>query len=51
LVNHWQHMLVHGILHLAGYDHLNDSDALEMEQLEVEILATMNVPNPYLENH
>ncbi len=49
LAHHWQHMLAHGILHLAGYDHINEEDASKMEQLEVEILATMKVPNPYIE--
>lgn len=51
LTAHWQHMLTHGILHLAGHDHIKDAEALEMEQLEIDILATMNVPNPYIENN
>ena len=45
---HFAHMLVHGILHLRGYDHLEDHQALEMEQIEVEILRTMGFPNPYM---
>ncbi len=46
--DHWAHMLVHGTLHLLGYDHLNDSDAAEMEQLEIRILAGGGVGNPYV---
>ena len=44
---HWAHMVVHGVLHLLGYDHLNDSEAEEMEGLEVEILAKIGFPDPY----
>jgi len=44
---HWAHMLVHGSLHLIGYDHLNDSDAERMEQRETDILTTFNFPPPY----
>ncbi|HIG44244.1 MAG: rRNA maturation RNase YbeY [bacterium] len=44
---HFAHMLVHGILHLRGFDHLEDDQALKMEQIEVEILRTMGFPNPY----
>lgn len=49
LHNHWAHMVVHGILHLIGYDHINDEDAEEMEQLEREILAQLGIPDPYKE--
>jgi len=45
--DHYAHMVVHGILHLCGYDHIDDSDAQEMESLEVVILAKHNVANPY----
>jgi probable rRNA maturation factor len=45
---HFRHLLVHGVLHLAGYDHIADRDAETMESLEVEILAGLAVPNPYL---
>jgi probable rRNA maturation factor len=48
--HHWCHMLVHGTLHLLGYDHIKDDEAEQMEQLERDILATLNVPDPYLEN-
>ncbi len=44
---HVTHLLVHGVLHLLGYDHEADADAAVMERLEVEILATLGVPDPY----
>jgi len=44
---HWAHLLVHGTLHLAGYDHENDADAEVMEALERDILAAHGVPDPY----
>jgi len=50
--HHWAHMLVHGLLHLLGYDHLNNNDASIMENLEIEILSQLGYKNPYLElNH
>lgn len=45
---HWDHMLVHGVLHLLGYDHQTDMDANEMEALETRILAQLGRPDPYL---
>lgn len=45
--DHFTHMLVHGCLHLLGYDHMNDDEAREMESLEIEILQRMNIKNPY----
>ncbi|WP_299379538.1 rRNA maturation RNase YbeY [uncultured Kiloniella sp.] len=47
LEDHFSHLLVHGVLHLLGYDHIEDDDALEMEGLEVEILNRLGVNNPY----
>lgn len=44
---HWAHMVVHGILHLQGYDHENDAEAAEMESLETEILTALGYPPPY----
>jgi probable rRNA maturation factor len=47
LFDHWAHMVIHGCLHLLGYDHINDTDANEMEALEVNILARLEIANPY----
>ena len=44
---HWAHMLIHGVLHLCGYDHMEASDANEMEKLETGILAGLGYPPPY----
>jgi probable rRNA maturation factor len=44
---HWAHMLVHGSLHLIGYDHIEDDEAEEMEQLERDIMASLGFPDPY----
>ena len=46
---HFAHLLVHGILHLLGYDHLQNAEAEEMEMIEARILSTMGWSNPYLE--
>lgn len=45
--NHLSHLLVHGTLHLLGFDHIKDRDAAVMEGLETRILATLGVPAPY----
>ena len=45
--NHWAHMVVHGVLHLRGYDHLTDEQAAEMEALEKEVLGRLGMPDPY----
>ena len=47
--HHLAHLLVHGLLHLIGYDHLVPEEADEMEALEVEILAALDIPDPYSE--
>ena len=44
---HWAHMVVHGILHLRGYDHENQKDAAVMERREARILRSLGVANPY----
>ena len=48
LAAHLQHLVVHGLLHLLGYDHERDQDARRMEALEAEILERLGVANPYL---
>lgn len=45
---HWAHMVIHGCLHLLGYDHIEDEEAEEMEGLETEILAELGYADPYL---
>ncbi|WP_222937573.1 rRNA maturation RNase YbeY [Spartinivicinus ruber] len=44
---HWAHMVIHGTLHLLGFDHINDKDAEIMESLETKILMELDFPNPY----
>lgn len=44
---HWAHMIVHGTLHLQGYDHIEDSEAEEMESLEIKIMQKLGFDNPY----
>lgn len=44
---HWAHMVVHGMLHLQGYDHIEDDDAEVMEALEVRLLQQLGYGNPY----
>ncbi|MDN2668289.1 rRNA maturation RNase YbeY [Vibrio sp. 14N.309.X.WAT.E.F5] len=48
LLAHWAHMVVHGSLHLLGYDHIEDDEAEEMESLETEIMQTMGFEDPYI---
>ena len=45
--DHWAHMLVHGTLHLLGFDHEADADAAEMEALEIRLLAARGIADPY----
>ena len=47
LAQHWAHMIVHGTLHLLGYDHERVHDARRMERYEVGVLRTLGYPNPY----
>lgn len=46
---HWAHMVIHGVLHLLGYDHTDEVQALEMEGLETLILCGLGFPHPYEE--
>ncbi len=47
LADHFSHLIVHGVLHLLGYDHASDMEAVEMERLETSILAELGVADPY----
>lgn len=47
--DHFTHLVVHGFLHIVGYDHETEDDALEMEGLETQILSGLGVPDPYAE--
>jgi len=49
LENHAMHLVVHGVLHLLGYDHINDADGDLMEATEIAILVKLGVENPYIE--
>jgi len=49
LKNHWAHIIIHGILHLLGYDHIEDDDAVEMEAKEILVLQQLQIDNPYQE--
>ena len=45
--DHYTHLVVHGFLHILGYDHIEEAQALVMEGLETKILATLGIPDPY----
>lgn len=47
--DHWAHLVIHGCLHLLGYDHITEEEADEMESLEIELLKGLNINNPYIE--
>lgn len=47
LRDHWAHLVIHGILHLLGYDHLAPDEAIVMENLEIAMLQKMEINNPY----
>jgi probable rRNA maturation factor len=46
---HWAHMVVHGVLHLQGYDHIDEQEAVIMETEEIAIMNGLGFPNPYAE--
>lgn len=50
LAAHWAHLVMHGCLHLLGYDHIDDAEAEEMEALERQLLAEIGHPDPYRDN-
>lgn len=45
--HHWAHLTIHGILHLQGYDHIEEHDAERMEMQEIKILSNLGIQNPY----
>lgn len=45
---HWAHIIIHGVLHLLGYDHIEDKDAKIMQAREIEFLTHLGYPNPYI---
>ncbi|MNR36947.1 Endoribonuclease YbeY [compost metagenome] len=47
---HWAHLVIHGCLHLLGYDHIDDDEAEEMEALERTLLAELGHPDPYADD-
>ena len=50
LIAHYAHLTVHGVLHLQGYDHIEEAEAVVMEQLETQILARLGYDDPYTEH-
>ena len=50
IVDHIAHLLIHATLHLLGYDHIEDTDAELMEQIEIDVLAKLSISNPYRVN-
>ena len=51
LTAHWAHIVIHGVLHLLGYDHIQDSDAHIMQSIETKLLMELGIDNPYLEDN
>ena len=48
LFDHWAHLVIHGCLHLVGFDHISDNEALEMESIEITVLSKLGISNPYI---
>ena len=48
VIDHWAHLIIHGTLHLQGFDHIEDQEAQVMEALEARLLASLNIANPYV---
>ena len=48
VTDHWAHLIIHGTLHLQGFDHIEDQEAEVMEALECQLLASLNIANPYV---
>ncbi len=46
--DHWAHLTIHGVLHLLGYDHIDDAEAIIMEALETRVLADLGIADPYV---
>lgn len=49
LEQHWAHLLIHGVLHLQGYDHTTEDEATIMEAIEIKLLGELGIPDPYNE--
>lgn len=49
-LSHWAHILIHGVLHLLGYDHMEPEEEKKMQQVEIELLKSLGISNPYEEN-
>jgi len=47
IAHHYAHMIIHGTLHLLGFDHIEEADATQMEQLEITLLAKLSIDDPY----
>lgn len=48
IADHWAHMVIHGTLHLLGYDHIETLEMKKMESLEIKLLNQLNINNPYI---